>query len=177
MLTNLSTTVLAANQSKTITHEIIYTFLITPSDFPKYYNSPSSYVSPTYKYNDGKYKGTLNLKSSFCCVPDGMYGYYLRVKVYTFYSGTVSTIVVPTLPKSKKVTYSNTYSFLISPSQLSFYRNFPSSYVPSVFYYNDGTYSGYINLVYANPSVPYSTVGLLNITIYTQYAGTVFLKQ
>ncbi len=171
VLTNLSTTTLASSVYKTVTHDTTYTFLITPSDFPKYMASPSSYVPSTYRYNDGTYKGTLNLTLAYCSPPSRMVGGYLEVKVHAKYSATVTAIV-----PSKSVTYEKAYTFQIRPSQLPSYMSSPSSYVPPVYYYNDGTYSGYIYLSYAACAVPSSAGNYLNVTITTRYSGTAILK-
>lgn len=171
MITSLSTTALAADRSKTVTYETTYTFLITPSQYPDYMNSPSSYVPTTYKYNDGTYKGTLNLTYATCYAPDGVVGTYLRVKILTKYTGTVLALV-----PSKSVTYEKTYKFLISPSQFPDYMNVPSSYVPPVYFYNDGTYSGYIYLSYAVCLSPTAVGNYLEVGISTRYSGTVLHK-
>lgn len=171
MLSSLSTTVLASSVSKTATYETTYTFLITPSDFPKYMNSASTYVPQTHRYNDGTYKGTLNLTLAYCSPPSGMVGNYLQVKVHAKYSGTVTALV-----PSKSVTHEQTYTLQIRPSQLPDYMKSPSSFVPPVYYYNDGTYSGYIYLSYAACSVPTSSGDYLYVTISTRYSGTAVLK-
>ncbi len=171
MLTNLSTTVLASNTSKTVTHNATYTFLINPSEFPNYVSSPSSYIPSTYRYNDGTYKGTLYLTQAYCSPPDGMVGNYQRIRVHAKYTGTV-TVLVP----SKSVTYEKNYTFQISPSQLPDYMNSPSLYVPPVYYYNDGTYGGYIYLSYAACSAPTYVGNYLEVTIFTRYSGTVLYK-
>lgn len=171
MLTNLSTTALASERSKTATYETTYTFLITASQFPNYMNSPSSYVPSTYQYNDGTYKGTLNLTYASCYAPDGLSGYYIRVKIIAKYTGTVSVLV-----PSKSVTYTKTYKILISPSELPNYMNSPSLYVPPVYYYNDGTYIGYIYLSYAAYSSSTTVGNYLEVSISTRYAGTVLHK-
>lgn len=171
ILTSLSSTVLASDLTKTVTHDKTYTFLINPSDFPKYMDLPSSYIPQTYYYNDGTYKGTLYLTLAYCSAPAGMVGDYLRVNIYAKYSGTV---VAPA--PSKNVTISKTYTFQIRPSQLPDYMSSPSSYVPQAYYYNDGTYSGYIYLTYAACSAPTSHGDYLYVSIFTEYSGSVIKR-
>lgn len=171
MLASLSTTAQASERSKTVTYEKEYTFLIVPSQFPNYMSSPSSYVPATHEYNDGEYKGTLNLKYAYCYAPDGLSGNYLRVKIFAQYSGTVSVLV-----RSKSVTYSKTYTVRIRPSELPNCLASPSSYVPPVYYYDDGTYKGYIYLSYASCSSPTAAGDYLDVRIPTRYSGTVLLK-
>ena len=171
ILSSLGSTALASTVSKTATYEYTYNFLINPSDFPKYMSSPSSYVPQTYNYNDGTYNGTLYLVSAACHAPLGMSGQYLKVEIHAKYSGTVKA---PS--PSKSVTKKVDYTFQIRPEQFPDYMSSPSSYVPSVYYYNDGTYSGYIYLKSAACSVPTSKNGYLHVTIFTEYSGTAIRK-
>lgn len=171
MLTSLSSTVLASNLSKNVTYTKTYSFVIDPQDYPKYYESPSTYVPYTYYYNDGTYQGTLTLNYAYCGPPDGVVGNFIRLNIHANYSGTV---VVPN--PSKSVTVSRTYTFQIRPEQLPDYMSSPSSYVPPVIYYDDGSYSGYIYLSYAACGAPNSSGNYLYVTISTQYSGTVIKK-
>lgn len=174
MLNGLSLTVFAGEKSKTVSYETAYTFTISYTQFPDYMNSPSSYVPATYYYNDGTYKGTLNLTYAACSAPTAV-GNYLEVKIFTTYSGTVYAD-----DESKTTTYDKTYTFVINPTQFPNYMNSPSSYVPATYYYDDGTYRGTLGLTYAACSVPTATgnpIGSqLEVKIFTTYSGTVFHK-
>lgn len=170
MLNGLSITAKAGETTKTVTYEQTYTFLINPSQFSNYMNSPAAYVPSTYFYNDGTYKGTLSLTYAACGAPTAV-GSYLEVKIFTKYTGTV------TAPDTTKtVTQSVTYTFTIYPSQLSNYMNSPASYVPSTYNYNDGTYSGTLYLTYAACGAPTPVGNFLEVKIFTQYSGTVVHK-
>lgn len=170
MLSSVSLKTFANDRTKTITYDTSYTYLISPSQFQSYMNSPATYVPATYYYNDGLYKGTLNLTYAACSAPTSVDS-YLRVTIYTTYSGTVTAP-----PYSKDITYNTSYTYLISPSQFSNYMSSPASYVPSTYYYNDGTYSGTLNLTYAACSAPTSVDNYLRVTIFTDYSGTVYSK-
>lgn len=92
MLSSMSFTAFAGDETKTVTSDKTYTFVISPSQFPNYMNSPSSYVPSTYYYDDGTYKGTLNLTSAACSSPTATgspIGSQLGVKIFAKYSGTV----------------------------------------------------------------------------------------
>jgi hypothetical protein len=173
MLTSSSFTALAA-ETKTVTYEKTYTFVINSSQLPNYMNSPSTYVPQTYAYDDGTYTGTLNLTSALCSSPT-VTGNQLQVSIYVTYSGTVS---VPA--KTKTVTYEKTYTFVISSSQIPDYMNSPSSHVPSTYYYNDGTYVGTLSLKSASCSSPTPTgnpIGSqLQVSIWATYSGTVSIN-
>ena len=171
MLTCFSTTALASAATKNVTYDTTYTLLISPSDFPKYMSSASSYVPQTYRYKDRTHQGTLNLTLAYCSPPSGMVGNYMQIKIHAKYSGTV-TVLVP----SKSVTYEKTYTFRIKPSLFPNYMSSPSSYVPPVYYYNDGNYSGYIYLSYAACLAPYSAGDYLDVRIATKYSGTVVYR-
>ena len=91
-ITTYSGTVSAPAETKTITHDRTYTFIIYPSQFQDYMNSPASYVPATYYYDDGTYKGTLNLTYAACSAPTpkgNPIGSFLEVRIFTTYSGTV----------------------------------------------------------------------------------------
>lgn len=170
MLSGSRINALAGDGTKTVSYDTSYTFLIDSSQLASYMNSPASYIPSTYNYNDGTYKGTLNLTYSACSAPTSV-GTKLQVTIYANYSGTVTA-----MPLSKTVTYSTSYTFTISPSQFSNYMNSPASYVPSTYSYNDGTYQGTLNLTYAACSAPTSVGNYLKVTIYTTYSGTVYSK-
>lgn len=173
MISSLTLTAFAADETKAVTFDKTYTFVISPSQFPSYMNSPSSYVPSTYYYDDGIYKGTLKLTSAICSSPTATgspIGSQLGVKIFTKYAGTV-------IAKTKTVTYNKNYTFVVSPSQFPNYMNSPSSYVPSTYYYNDGAYKGTLKLtsaVCSSPTATGSPVGSqLGLTIFTKYSGTV----
>jgi hypothetical protein len=44
MLSSVSLTVFAADETKTVTNSRMYYFIVSPSEFANYANSPSSYV-------------------------------------------------------------------------------------------------------------------------------------
>jgi hypothetical protein len=177
MLCSLSLTSFAADETKTVTYDKAYTFVISSSQLPTYLYSPSSCVPATYYYDDGTYKGTLNLTSASCSSPTptgNPVGSKLEVTISAKYSGTVIA------RKTKTVTYDTSYTFLISSPQLPIYLYSPSSCVPTTYYYDDGTYKGTLNLSSATCSSPTPAgdpVGSkLLVTISAKYSGTVFEK-
>lgn len=170
MLSGLRISAIAGDRTKTVSYDTSYTFLIDPSQFSSYMSSPASYIPSTYNYNDGTYKGTLNLTYAACSAPISV-GSKLQVTIFATYSGTVTAP-----PLSKTVTYSTSYTFIINPAQFPNYMNSPASYVPSTYYYSDGTYQGTLNLTYAACSAPISVGNDLKVTIFTDYSGTVYSK-
>ena len=88
MLVSLSFTAFAVDETKTVTYNKTYTFVINSSEFPTYMYSPSTCVPATYYYDDGTYKGTLNLTSAYCSSPTPV-GSMLQVTISATYSGTV----------------------------------------------------------------------------------------
>ncbi len=168
VFSSLSFAVSAAN-SKTVTYETSYSFVIYSSQLNDYMSSPYSYVPATYNYNDGTYKGTLNITYAACGAPTSAGGIFLNVTIYTRYSGTVYG------NEPKSITYETSYSFVIYSSQLNDYMSSPYSYVPATYDYYDGTYRGRLNITYAACGAPTSAGGnFLNVTIYTRYSGTVY---
>ncbi|WFR58048.1 hypothetical protein QA584_03015 [Anaerocolumna sp. AGMB13025] len=170
VLNGMSITAFAGDRQKTVSYDQTYSFTITPSQFPDYMYSAASHVPATYYYNDGTYKGTLSLTYAACSAPISV-GNYLKVDIYTTYSGTV---YAP--DQSKTVSYDQSYTFTITPAQFSDYMNSPRSYVPASYYYNDGTYSGLLNLNYAACSAPIAVGNYLEVRIFTTYTGTVYSK-
>lgn len=170
MLNLVNLTAFAADRTKTVTVDKSYTFVISPSQFPSYMSSPSSYVPSTYYYNDGTYKGTLNLTYAACSAPTSV-GNDLQVTIFTKYSGTVTAPA-----ESKTITYSTSYTYSINPSQFPDYMSSPASYVPATYNYNDGTYKGTLNLTRAACSAPTAVGNYLQVTIFTDYSGTVYYK-
>lgn len=170
MLQVLTLTAFADDRTKTVTVDQSYTYIITPAQFPSYMGSPSSYVPATYNYNDGTYKGTLSLSYAACSAPISV-GSNLQVTIYTKYTGTVTAPA-----ESKTITYSTSYSFTITPAQFSNYMSSPASYVPSTYNYNDGSYHGTLNLTRAACSAPTAVGNYLQVTIFTDYSGTVYYK-
>jgi hypothetical protein len=170
MLSSSAFTASAADRTKTVSYSTSYDFSISPSQLSDYMNSPAAYIPATYYYNDGVYKGTLSLTYAACSAPVYVDG-YLKVTIFATYSGTVTAP-----PLSKTVTYNTSYPFTISPSQFPDYMSSPSSYVPSTYYYSDGTYSSTLNLTYAACSAPTPVGNYLQVTIYTTYSGTVYSR-
>ncbi len=164
-----SLSVFATDETKTVTYNSLYTFIVSPSEFINYANSPSSYVSPTYYYDDGTYRGTLNLSSAVCWSPI-VIGNQLQVRIYAEYSGTVYA------RKTKTVSYDRLYTFIVSPSEFSNYANSPSSYVSPTYYYDDGTYRGTLNLTSAVCWSPIVMGSQLQVRINASYSGTVTEK-
>ncbi len=170
MLSSLSLSVFAVDASKTVNTSRMYYFTVSPSEFANYANSPASYVSPTTYYDDGTYKGTLNLTRAMCWSPIVM-GDQLQVRINAEYSGTVYA------RRTKTVTYDSLYTNIVYPSDFSKYANSPSSYVSPTVYYNDGTYSGTLYLTNAvcwSPIATGNPIGsLLQVRINATYSGTV----
>ncbi len=168
MLSSMSLTVFAIDESKIVNHSSLFTCIINASEFNNYANSPASYVSQTYYYNDGTYRGTLNLTRATCWSPSYISPGVLQVRINTEYSGTVYA------RKTKTVTYNYLYTKEIDASDFNNYANSPAAYVPQAYYYNDGTYSGNLSLASAvcwSPSyiAPYRLMVRINVT----YSGTV----
>jgi hypothetical protein len=76
--------------------------------------------------------------------------------------------------RQKTVSYDQTYSFTITPSQFPDYMYSAASHVPATYYYNDGTYKGMLSLSYAACSAPTAVGNYLEVKIYTTYSGTVY---
>ena len=168
LLSSWSLTVFAIDESKTANYSSLFTCIINASDFDKYANSPASYVSQTYYYNDGTYRGTLNLTRAMCWSPTYISPGVLQVRINAEYSGTVYA------RRTKTVTNNYLYTQEIDASYFNNYANSPASYVPQTYYYNDGTYSGNLSLTSAvcwSPS--YISPGRLMVRIDVTYSGTV----
>ncbi len=167
LLSSWSLTVFAVDETKTVNDSRMYYFIVSPSEFANYANSPASYVSSTISYNDGTYRGTLSLTRAMCWSPTYMEG-MLQVRICAEYSGTVYA------RKTKTETYNYLYTQEIDASYFNNYANSPASYVPQTYYYNDGTYSGNLSLASAvcwSPS--YISPGRLMVRINVTYSGTV----
>ncbi len=173
MLVSLSFTAFAVDETKTVNYNKTYTFVINSSEFPTYMYSPSTCVPATYYYDDGTYKGTLNLTNASCSSPTPVgnpVGSKLEVTITATYSGTVLA------HKTKTVTYDKDYTFVVTSSEFPTYMYSPSTCVPATYYYDDGTYKGTLNLTSAYCSSPTPVGSMLQVTISATYSGTVLEK-
>jgi len=177
MLSSLSLIAFANGESKTVTYDKSYTFVMDSSQVSNYLRSPSNYVPTSYKYDDGTYKGTLKLtiaKTNAPTIINSSYGITFRVTIYTRYSGTVTSRM------TKTVTRKRSYTFVMDSSQVSNYLRSPSNYVPTSYKYDDGTYKGTLKLTSAKtyaPTIINNSYGItFRVTIYANYSGTVMEK-
>ncbi len=126
---------------------------------------------PTYFYRSGKYEGTLNMTGVYVD-STGIIGPDRYTQTIRFrYSGYVTEVTY-----SKVVTQGIYLDFVSTSDSDVAYQ--VAAYVQNnpTMYYNDGTYSGYLNysrywLVYKYPNE--DTVGYYNYRYAVQYSGTV----
>jgi len=80
-------TVYAYATTKNVSHQTVYSFFVHYSQLSNYMYFPSYYIPQKYNYDDGTYKGILNL--SYCySYSSSSSGDYYWVSIYAGYSGT-----------------------------------------------------------------------------------------
>lgn len=171
MLTCFTSTALASNLTKTVTRERTYTFYTDYNEAANYLGSPRSYIPLTISYDDGIYKGTLNIATT-----EGYVSYVkenvLEVKIKAKYTGTVTAYIT-----SKIVTYTSSYSYFVPYSINSNYDWVADFYLPTTYNYDDGTYKGILSLDYSYCVPDNKPIGnYIWVTVYASYSGMAYLK-
>ena len=174
ILSSFTTTALASNSTKTVTQERTYIFRIDSREATDLLSSPRSHIPTSMYYDRGGYKGTLDLQSYYCQVTH-VEGYTIDVKIVATYSGTVTAY--DDRVKTKTISKTVYYTPIVPISQLQLVRAGLSSYVPHSINYDDGQYSGTLELsAYSCVPMGYILDYWVQVNIVAVYSGTVTLK-